>query len=195
MKLLSIFTLLAASAISAQAGNVLVLSPDSTALTVGDTVSLDVILTSTDPVFGYQFDLSYPTFLNFVSVVDEGDFAALGIGGGVPFSYDPPDDIDGIVTNVLDALTGDTPASDGAIVNFQFIVTDVGTANFSLANVILTDNGGNTLEADPVTAVSVTSSTPEPSTVWLAISGMALVFRRLRLQSGTGRRVIRRADI
>jgi hypothetical protein len=180
MKLSLVFALLLASAISGQANNILTLSAAATTVNPGDTLSLDVDLTATDPVFGYQFDLNYPTFLNFLSVTEEGDFAVNGICGPPSPCYDTPDDVNGIVTNVLDALTGSDPAtSPETIVNFQFTVVGSGTASFSLANIFLTDDSADTLEVDPVDDVSITA-TPEPSTGYLALLAMALVYCRFR---------------
>jgi len=188
--LLSIFALLLAFAVSGQADNVIAFSPDTTSVTVGDTLSLDVTLDATDPVFGYQFDLNYPTFLNFLSATEEGDFfndGINGLGGGPPI-YDPPDDINGIVANVLDSLFGGSPfTSPGTMVNFQFTVVGIGTGSFSLANELLPDDMGNPLEIDPVVPVSITSSAatapptaPEPSTTALAILATAFVCWRSR---------------
>jgi hypothetical protein len=172
--LLSIFALLLAFAVSGQADNVIAFSPDTTSVTVGDTLSLDVTLDATDPVFGYQFDLNYPTFLNFLSATEEGDFFNDGING--------------IVANVLDSLFGGSPfTSPGTMVNFQFTVVGIGTGSFSLANELLPDDMGNPLEIDPVVPVSITSSAatapptaPEPSTTALAILATAFVCWRSR---------------
>jgi hypothetical protein len=187
MKISLVFAIFLASSISVQANNILTLSPDATVVNVGDTLSLDVILDATDPVFGYQFDLNYPTFLSFLSATEEGDFFTdgLGFGTGIPI-YDTPDDAAGIVTNVLDSLIAGSPfTSPGTVVNFQFTVVGVGMGSFSTANELLTDGSGNpSLEIDPVAAVSITSATapsvPEPSTTGLALFGAAFIYRRFR---------------
>jgi len=200
MKSASIFAIfLAAFAIPGQASNILTLTPDSTSVTVGGTVGLDVSLTAADVVYGYQFDLNYPTFLNFLSATEEGDFAAGsfagGFGGGSPF-YDTFDDSIGLIDDVADVLSAPFN-SPGIIVNFEFTVVSsaVGPESFSLANQTLTDGSGadDTLELDPTAPVAITSSAvagpsgtsaPEPSTAGLAILGAGFLCWKLRREPG-----------
>jgi hypothetical protein len=185
MKLSLLFALLLASAIAGQANNILTLSSAQTIVNPGDIVSLDVDLTATDPVFGYQFDLNYPTSLSFLSATEEGDFAVNGICGPPSPCYDTPDDINGIVTNVYDALTGSNPAtSPETMVTFQFTVVGSGTASFSLANIFLPDDSGDSLEVDPVDDLGITA-TPEPSTACLALLAIAFVYWRFRTRKTT----------
>ena len=187
MKLSLTLALLLATAISGQANNVLSFGP-VTGLNVGGALSFDLALNSTDPVYGYQLDLDYPTFLNFVGVADAGDFITDGTG----VFYDSFDDSVGVVTGVVGLLTDPFPGS-GDIVNFQFEVVAAGTGSISTANESLFDGDFDTFAVTPPNSMSITTvdaaaSTPEPSTAALTILAGACMFWKVL----TGRNTIRR---
>ena len=71
-------------------------------------------------MFFYQLDLLFPaSILQVISVTEVGDFAALSSG---LFTYDTPfDNTGGLVTNILDTVSGDTGVTgSGPILQFQF---------------------------------------------------------------------------
>jgi hypothetical protein len=70
------------------------------------------------------------------------------------------------------------------MVTFQFTVVGSGTASFSLANIFLPDDSGDSLEVDPVDDLGITA-TPEPSTACLALLAIAFVYWRFRTRKTT----------
>jgi hypothetical protein len=133
-------SLLLASALCARATTTFSVGPSPALVNVGDMFTLDVSITdvsiTTDAtnLFGFQFDLLFPTFLNVTGVTEQGFF----FNNGCCFLYDAPDNSAGTVTNVLDASFG-SPESTGTdtLVSFQFLVVGPGSGSVNLQNVLL----------------------------------------------------------
>jgi hypothetical protein len=142
---------------------------------VGQVFNVDLNISTDQEVFGFQFDLAFPSALvNVIGVTEQGFFAA----NGCCFLFDTPDNTIGTVTNVLDAIIG-TPGLTGSdtLVTFQFVATGLGDGTISLQNVILSDENTNAITVDTINNADFSVITPEPSTaMFLALGAAPLLF-------------------
>jgi hypothetical protein len=168
-------------------------TPFPAVVQVGQTLLLNVDIFSQDPVFGFQFDLLFPTFLHIdpSGITEQSFFAATGCC----FSVDPSqiDNVNGKVTNLFDAVSGPSGLTTTGLVTllqFQFqVINAPGTGQITLDNILLTDDNFDSLTVDPVIPLDVTaevgspiqppdnppdigSSTPEPAPTILMAGGL-----------------------
>jgi hypothetical protein len=184
MKLILAVCFCLATEALAGAATVISIDPSPTQVYVGGAFSLDVDISTDAEIAGFQFDLLYPTFLNVTGVTEEGYFAA----NGCCFSYDPPDNVNGDVTNVLDAIVGPTGLTGSdTLVSIQFEAVGTGTGEVSLnpSTLILSDDDFNQIPVDTLNSADVTASAaPEPSSLALAgAAALLLAWRRVRRAS------------
>ena len=152
----------------------------SGAFNVGDSLTVGVVLSpGPDTIFAYQTDLLFnPNQLNFVDATENGFFIANGIGA----SWDTPDNVNGSVTNILDAVSG----SDGLnfedhVLNLDFLVTGAGTGLVALENESAADDNFNFLPVDQTAPLIVQTqdgpvTSPEPATLFAILPAMAAGF-------------------
>ena len=201
MKSLLALTLLMAAAPAIHAANFLQFdpTPSPAIVNVGDTLFLNVDIFADDHIFGYQFDLLFPNFLNLdtAGITEEGFFAA----NGCCFGIDPSqiDNASGTVTNVLDAVFGPDGLPNNTfdtLIQFKFTAVAPGSGQFNLANIILSDDNFNSLSVDspfpvdvtanvgaPIQQPPVDASAPEPAGILLLTGGL-LVLIGARRRSG-----------
>jgi hypothetical protein len=184
MKILYITALLCVAAWPALASSFLLLPPSGTG-NVGDNISVDVVLTPTDEIFGYSVDLTFPTFLSFAGADEKGYFLTAGIGA----FWDTVDNVNGTVSGISDFIASTAGLTTQDIVlTLSFSVTGAGSGAIILRNESLADAAFDSLPVSqtlpvPVTTQDAPASAPEPATLFTAVPTLAAAFffsRRLR---------------
>jgi Cohesin domain/PEP-CTERM motif len=159
--------------------------PGSSSIIAGSSETLDINVTNVTNLFGFQFDLSFgPGILSAVSIT-EGSFLP---GGGPTFFL--PGDIDngaGTIAFTADTLLGPVPSVNGSGTLAVLTVTGLGkgTSAISLSNVFLLDSSLDLIPSNILNAnlkVTPTAVTPEPATMLLYATGLAVVGLRRRKQ-------------
>jgi len=167
-----------------------VILPQSGTGNVGDSLSFDIVLVpdaTTSPaadIFGYNFDVVFPTFLTFVGADEEGYFLDNGIGA----SWDTPTG-PAVVNNINDFIAGpDGMTSPDDILRLNFLVTAAGEGTIDLFNESLTDANFNFLPVNPTAAEGLGTqdapgpTTPEPAAFFLMAPALAAgLFLRKRI--------------
>jgi hypothetical protein len=182
MNLKSVLILLLGTAMSGWATTSLVIVPTPVTLSVGETVNLDVILSTDAQVAGFQFDLLFPTFLQVLSDPTEQGFFA---SDGCCFSSGSIDNVNGSISGIVDAAGSGADTGADILVSILFTAAVPGAGQIEFQNVALSDPNGLPITVDFVSPASVTATTPEPST-W-AMVGLAAAI----LLGWTRRRVVR----
>jgi Cohesin domain/PEP-CTERM motif len=150
----------------------------------GSTFMVGVGISNVTDLFTFNLDLSFnPAVLQATSVT-EGTF--LPSGGATSFLPGTIDDVGGSITLNADSLNGMIPGvtatgTPGTLILFDFTAFAPGTSALTISNVMLLDsNGANITFTTTGGSVTVTATTPEPSTLMLlgaglfAILGLAL---------------------
>jgi hypothetical protein len=153
----------------------------------GNSISLNVIISSVRDLYAFQFDLSFdPGTVSAVSIT-EGSF--LTGGGATVFLPGTIDNIGGTIASTADSLIGAIPGVNGSGTLAILTLTGLalGTSSIDFSNVILLDSSLNSIAASSQSgSVTVTSTgVPEPKTLVLLIAGMSLLaFKLLRRPKG-----------
>ena len=176
---LSTLILLAASLLptsAAYASDILSIVPQDSTLYDGQTLTL-YIQAQSDAMYGFQFDLSFPSFLTFVEEDPQGMFASDFF---VPGTVNP----DNTITGTYGSVEGsDVFSGTGNVASFVFLVTGIGSDTVSLQNALFaTDLSFDTSSPDLTngTANITALAAPEPAT-WALFAGAlaaGLAFRR-----------------
>jgi hypothetical protein len=200
MRTTRIFLLSLISAVAASAATITTYVTPST-IHVGDTFDVGVQFTS-DGMYGYQFDVLFPSFLQANSVSAAGFFDA----ASADTFYSSIDNSSTFEISGLAAFLSGTDPGGGvscaggtlfcatdilATINFTALSAGTGTLDFDLVNdaantFIITDP--NTFATDPdatftpasITVQNSSSAVPEPGTVLLVAGALAAAigFRR-----------------
>lgn len=168
--------------------------PNNSQINVGDSVSLQVAINGlTDfnaPSLGdYDINLNYNTNIFSIASISWGD-ASLGdqldlSGFG---SLTDQNHVDSGILNLFE-LSFDNPwdlnslqAGNFTLFSVVFSSLAQGTADFSLGINAIGDAFGNPLDIDAINSarVNVTTQVPEPSSLLLALIGLALILLRAR---------------
>jgi hypothetical protein len=199
MKLIAITCLLLATALGGYADTILMIDPSPSSVYVGDTLTLNLDINTDSSVFFYQLDLVFPaSILQVTSVTETGYFAANTSG---LFEYDMPfDNTDGLVTNILDTISGNTGLTGAdTILQFQFQAIAPGSGQVTVQadpnefpQGMLGDDSFDVINVDTLNAADVTVlATPEPSSLQLAaiaaliLAGWAVRSRSARSATNT----------
>jgi Cohesin domain/PEP-CTERM motif len=164
---------------------------------VGDTFQLDIAIANVADLFAYQFDLNFnPSILSALGVLDGGFLTSGGgtsvFGGAFALTLD---NTTGVIT-ILDSLLGPAPPATGAIgggtlASITFTALASGSSAIEFANAIFEDSLGNSLDAqltgghvDVAGGSGEPSPVPEPGTLTLMASGLAIAAIRRRRKGG-----------
>jgi hypothetical protein len=159
--------------------------PVSSSIVAGSSEALDINIANVPDLFGFQFDVSFaPGILSAVSIT-EGSF--LPSGGSTFFL---PGDIDngaGTVALTADTLLGSVPGVNGSGTLAVLTLTGLGqgTSTVSLSNVFLLDSSLDLIPSNILNAnlkVTPTAVTPEPTSMLLYATGLAVMSLRRRKQ-------------
>jgi hypothetical protein len=160
--------------------------PATSNVTQFDSFTVDIKITDVTDLFGFQFDLTFDPSLLSVNDVTEGPF----LPSGGPTFFIPGDftTTPGVITITGDSLLAAVPGvtGNGVLAHILFSATAAGTSSLTLSDVLLQDSnlediatsllGGRVVVApsDVVTPV------PEPGTMALIGTGLAVAYRRRR---------------
>jgi cohesin domain-containing protein/PEP-CTERM motif-containing protein len=162
------------------AAPILFVQPSSKSVTVGNTFSLDVSVSSAVDLFGYDFELGFNPLVLSVNSVSEGSF--LGSGGDATFFVpgtinNPAGSVSLTGNTLIGAIAGVT--GSGTLATISFTAVGPGSSAVNLLNVTLLDSSlsgiATTVQNGLVTAgdTQVPGPVPEPSTFLLIASGLA----------------------
>ncbi|MCA1957605.1 MAG: cohesin domain-containing protein [Nitrospira sp.] len=152
-------------------GQALLVTVDSAAANVGDSVVLNVDVVDAVDLTSWQFNLSYDPTILHADLVTEGPF--LSSAGATLFSPGIIDNTTGLISLVTDSFVDLIPPSgSGVLATIQFTALNPGLSLVTMSNVFLnfTDSG-----------VSVTNGSiavvPLPGTAGLMGVGLLLFWR------------------
>ncbi|MCP9450284.1 MAG: cohesin domain-containing protein [Nitrospira sp.] len=123
-------------------GQALTVTVGSAAVSVGDTVSLNVNVVDAVNLTSWQFDLGYDPTILHADLVAEGPF--LSSAGGTLFSPGIIDNSTGLISLISDSFVDLTPPSgSGVLASIQFTALSLGLSPVTMSNVFLnfTDSG------------------------------------------------------
>jgi hypothetical protein len=127
-------------------GVALFTNPGITDIAVGDTVTLDISVSSVTDLYGYQFDVEYdPSVLEYISLTDG---AFLTDTSTQPFCM-APDATSGILNNIACTKTGDVGgvSGSGLLKRITFKALAIGTSNVVISNAKLVNSAPETISA------------------------------------------------
>jgi len=139
------------------------ISPPTKTVNVGETFSLDVVITPAVPIAGAQFNLSFNPAVVEVTSVAEGNLLKQG-GAGTYFQAGTVDNTNGKLTGVAGSIT--TPGAEvsgtGTFAAITFKAKAQGTRDLTLSNVVVGNKAGQAV-AVTVTGGSVTVTAAPPA--------------------------------
>ncbi|RJR32759.1 MAG: hypothetical protein C4567_17965 [Deltaproteobacteria bacterium] len=142
--------------------SVMNISPADKTVTVGETFTLDVVVTPAVVIAGAQFDLSFDPSVMEVTYVAEGNLLKQGVTSTY-FQAGVIDNPNGKLTGVAGAIT--TPGAEvsgaGTFATVTFKAKAQGSTNLALSNVVVGNKAGQAV-AVAVTGGSVAVTAPSP---------------------------------
>jgi hypothetical protein len=173
------------------AAPILSIEPGTSTVNQGDTFFLDINITGVTDLYGFQFDVLYDPTILTANDITEGAF--LPSGGFTFFIPADPAATPGNLGTTYDLLLGPLQgvSGDGTLARISFTAASGGPSSISLSNLLLQDSVGNIIDFDtqtgtPSTSVDVNSTAPvpEPGTLMLVGSGIAMAWRKRRHLTG-----------
>jgi hypothetical protein len=175
----------------AQALPLIELRPSLSSVDVGNGFTIDVNAVDVTDLFAYQIDITFDPLAVEAGIVSDGGFLTSGgglsvFGGLLALTID---NTLGVIT-ILDALTGPAPPASGVtgtglLATLGFTARSAGSTQIGLTNVIAEDASGapielSALQGAAVDVTSVATPVPEPGTLLLVSSALALVASKAR---------------
>jgi hypothetical protein len=166
-----------------------ILTVGSATVEVGDLVTIPVSITDAVDLTFWQFDLAFDPTVVQANVVTEGPF--LSAFGATLFGAGVIDNGAGLISLVTNAYVDlpPNPAGDGVLAEIQFLALVPGTSSLVLSNVFLNlSTDGFEIENGQITVAGLTPpAVPEPATLVLVTSGLALFAARRRVRRRSNR--------
>ncbi len=148
----------------------------ATAVQVGDTFTVDVLVAQAPDLYAFQFDVTFDPAITQVNTVVEGDFLSAG-GRSTFFLPGTIDNGAGTVSFTANTLAGPGPGvtGDGLLVQLSFHALAAGQSALSFGNVVLLDSALMELATTPVAGALHVASVPEPASLALFGIGLAIL--------------------
>jgi hypothetical protein len=158
---------------------VLRVSPVSSSVSVGKSLTLDVNISNVTNLYGFQFDLSFaPGTLSAVSIVEGSFLASVGATLYIPGTID---NVGGTITSTADTLLGPGSGVNGTGTLAVLTLTGLapGNSSIDLSNLTLLNSNLSPISASlqngSVRVASGMAPAPEPNSLLLSISGIGLL--------------------
>ena len=188
MQALRAFIIVAVLALPTLSHAVPIVTAGSATVNVGDTFTVPVSITDAVDLTSFQFDLSFSALILQVTATGVTESPFFTQSDSTVFVPGIVDNTAGLILGVSDALTFQAPVNgSGVLVNIEFQAIAPGISPLTLSNVFLNlSDSGFTVTNGEVCVTSPTapacgpeSQVPEPSTVALLMTGLAvLTWRR-----------------
>ncbi len=156
---------------------------------VGDLVTIPVLIDDATDLTFWQFDLAFDPTVVQANTITEGPF--LSVFGATLFGAGVIDNGTGLISLVTDAYVDlpPNPAGDGILAEIQFLALMPATSPLVLSKAFLNlSPQGVEIENGQITVTGPTTPTvPEPATLVLLTSGLALIGSRYRKRRRSSR--------
>lgn len=150
---------------------------------VGETFAVDVIVTDANDLYGFQFDLVFAAPVLQAHEVVEGGFLAAA-GASTSFFPGFVDAGEGSVSFIANTRLGPGggASGDGVLARLSFQALAPGQGSLQLRNVVLLDSALAETSATLAGASISVTAVPEPASVAMLATGLALLAGAARRQ-------------
>ena len=164
-----------------EANGVTTISAPSVTVGVGDTFTIPISIMGATDLTSWQFDLAFDPAIVTANSVTEGPF--MSAFGATLFIPGVIDNGTGLISLVADSYLDlpPNPSGDGVLANIDFTALALGVSPLTFSNLFLNlSDQGFGIENGQITVTGTPQKVPEPATLALLASGLALLgMRRL----------------